>query len=349
MAVAGVFGVLLLSLLVSPWFDGVAPVLLLAVVVYSGWSGGLIPSIVAGLTGFLVLDYFFEYPAYSFEITDGRTAVDMGVFLLIALLLGVLNGRLRESLRRTQQARAEAESAIRARDDALAVISHDLRTPVTAIQASVAALLGDEQYGSEPPRQRLLHNIEAEVALLDQFIVDALVLGRLEAGVAPRLVDCDAGEIASVVVDRCLPVLAGRDVQFNIPDDLPEVNCDPTLLERSLGNLLLNAAYHTPAGTPVRLDCRRVGECLRLEVSDAGPGIPPEARERVFNKFERLDSTARGAGLGLALARAALEAQNGRLWVEESDWGGARFVLLLPLATSASTADKPAIVAGASA
>jgi two-component system OmpR family sensor kinase len=128
-----------------------------------------------------------------------------------------------------------------------------------------------------------------------------------------------------------MPVLTGRNICFDVPDTLPLVCFDPALLDQALGNLLDNVAAHTPPGTEVSITggMDDTGQ-LRLEVSDAGPGIAPADRERIFHKFERLHDAVPGAGLGLTIARAATEAQGGRLWVESSPLGGARFVLCLP-------------------
>jgi len=105
---------------------------------------------------------------------------------------------------------------------------------------------------------------------------------------------------------------------------------DAWRLHQALGNLLENAALHTPPGTSVSVAAQLNGADLRVVVADTGPGIPAGASERIFEKFERLDATSAGAGLGLAIARAAIVAQGGRLWVEPNPGGGARFVLLLP-------------------
>ena len=214
------------------------------------------------------------------------------------------------------------------------MVSHDLRTPVTAIQASVSALQEADSRLPETVRARLLRNIESESDRLAAFISDALALARLEAGVAARVADGDAGEIAAAVLDECVPILGRRPSTFDVPDDLPLVRCDPVLLERALTNVLSNVASHTPDGTAFSIRGRQDGEYVRLEISDAGPGIPAESRERVLRKFERGMGSTRGAGLGLALAHAAITAQNGQLWIEESAAGGTSVVVLLNLAHS---------------
>jgi two-component system sensor histidine kinase KdpD len=207
---------------------------------------------------------------------------------------------------------------------------------VTAIVASASALQDGGSLLPESTRQRLVENIALEAHRLEHVIGDVLALGRLDAGVPPRLAPTDVGEIVSAVLDRLMPVLDQRAITFEVPDTLPQVRCDAALVEQVLANLLDNVAVHTPPASPVAIAGRADERWLYLTISDAGPGIPIQDRERVFQKFERLSQEGRGVGLGLALARAACEAQGGRLYVEDSRWGGACFVVVLPLEAAAS-------------
>jgi two-component system sensor histidine kinase KdpD len=175
----------------------------------------------------------------------------------------------------------------------------------------------------------LLGTIEVEADRLAHFVAGALALRRLENGLIPQWQSSTPAEVASAVLDRCMPLLGARTVHFAIADDLPNVRIDPALLDQALTALVENVAVHTPPQTALSLGAAVDGHDLRLEVSDAGPGIPPAERQRIFSKYERLEPTSPGAGLGLAIARAAVEAQGGRLWVEDSPLGGARFVLLI--------------------
>jgi len=318
------------SLALASVADNTAPVVLLAAVALSGWSGGLGPALVATGLGFVALDYFFESPPYLFEITERRTVLDLLVFLLVAILLGTLNAQLRAARVRAELARSDAEVALQARDDALMAVSHDLRTPLTSIKAYLSALLDPHVRIRAARRLELLANTQAEVDRLIHFITDALALNRLQAGVKPNYEWNALGEVASAVLDRCGPALGERPVTYAISDTLPLLRFDAGLLDQALTNLLENVAAHTPPRTPIEITARLDGQMLRLEVSDAGPGIPPDARARIFNKFERLDREGDGAGLGLAIARAAIEAQGGRVWVEDNPSGGARFILILP-------------------
>jgi two-component system sensor histidine kinase KdpD len=327
-----------LALPLYPVGDELPALFLLAAVAVSGFFGGYGPALVATATGFVVLDFFFSAPPFVFQLDLG-TWLDLGAFLLVALLVGSLNARLRVARQRALLAREEAEAALSARDEALAIVSHDLRTPLTAIKTSVSTLRNPGAPLTDGTRLELLGTIEAEADRLVHFVSDALAISRLEAGIAPDRQWNALGEIVSAVLDRCGPVLGDRQVTFDVPDTLPLVRFDAGLLDQALSNVLENVGIHTPPGTPVSIIGRIEAGGVRVEVSDAGPGIPRAARDRVFAKFERLSDGGFGTGLGLAIARAATEAQGGQLHIEDSPLGGARFVLLVPDAVGSEGAD----------
>jgi len=319
---------------------GEFPALLqLAAVAASAAFGGVGPAIVSTLLGFLALDFFFENQPYSFVVADFGTPLDLIAFVFVAALLGALNARLRTARQRANAAREQAETALATRDEALAIVSHDLRTPLTAIKTSVSTLRNPGAPLTDSTRGELLGTIEAEADRLVHFVSDALAMTRLEAGITPDRQWNALGEIVSAVLDRVSPVLGERPVTFDVPDTLPLARFDAGLLDQALSNLLENVGVHTPAGTAVAIVGRIEDGTVRVEVSDAGPGIPTVARARVFGKFERLKDNGFGTGLGLAIARAATEAQGGQLRIEDSPLGGARFVLLVPNAVPAESTD----------
>jgi two-component system, OmpR family, sensor histidine kinase KdpD len=330
------------TVLALPWYPAATDfpaLLLIAAVAASASVGGFGPAIVATLVGFVALDFFFESPPFTFEVTRIGTPLDLVAFLLVAVLLGALNARLRAARQRASAARHEAEKAVMARDEALAIVSHDLRTPLTAIKTSVSTLRNPGTPLTDGTQLELLGTIEAEADRLVHFVSDALAMTRLEAGITPDRQWNALGEIVSAVLDRVSPVLADRPVTFDVPDTLPLARFDAGLLDQALSNLLENAGVHTPPGTPVSIVGRIEAGSVRVEVSDAGPGIPPAARDRVFAKFHRLSDNGIGTGLGLAIARAATEAQGGELRIEDSALGGARFVLIVPNALAPESAD----------
>jgi K+-sensing histidine kinase KdpD len=332
LALASSCAALLVSLVLAPagGDDSIPGLLFLGAVGLSGWYGGLGPSLVTTTAGALALDYFFEIPPYTLAVTSVRTPTYLLSFLLMAILIGSLNARLRASNRRLRAERDRAEAAVLARDELIATVSHDLRTPLTAIKASVYSLHGDELHLSDQKRQRLVSNIETEVDRLIRFVSAALALRRLENGLSPQWDRIPPGEVVSAALDRCLPALGQRPVTFGLTDDLPAVRIDAALLDQALTALLENVAVHTPAGSPLAIEGGLYGDDLHVLVSDAGPGIPAEAQQRIFAKYEQLDPSSSGAGLGLAIARAAIEAQGGTLRLQPSSLGGACFAIVIP-------------------
>jgi two-component system sensor histidine kinase KdpD len=304
--------------------------LLVAAVAISASLGGYAPALIATVCGFVALDFFFELPPFSLEVTDIGTPLDLLAFVFVSVLLGTLNARLRAARERASTARRQAEAALEARDEALAIVSHDLRTPLTAIKTSVSTLRHPGTPLADGTQLELLGTIEAEADRLVHFVSDALTMSRLEAGITPDRQWNALGEIASAVLDRVGPVLGDRPVTFDVPDTLPLARFDAGLMDQALSNVLENVGVHTPPGTPVSIVGRIEPSYVRVEISDAGPGIPPALRDRVFGKFERLSDGGIGAGLGLAIARAAMQAQGGQLRIEDSPLGGARFVLIVP-------------------
>ena len=313
-----------------PYASEFPALLLTAAVAISGAVGGYGPAAVAVVGAFLSLDLFFEIPRYSLAVEALGTSIDVIAFVFVAVLLGTLTARLRTARQRANEARFQAEVALRARDEALAIVSHDLRTPLTAIKTSVSTLRNPGAPLGDTIRGELLGTIEAEADHLVRFVSDALAVTRLEGGIIPDRQWNALGEIVAAALDRLGPVLGDRPVTFDVPDTLPLARFDAGLLDQALSNVLENVGVHTPPGSPIAIVGRVEDGTVCVEVSDGGPGIPIAERLRVFDKFERLDGVGIGTGLGLAIARAATEAQGGNVRIEDSVLGGARFVVQVP-------------------
>jgi two-component system sensor histidine kinase KdpD len=336
-AVASVVLATVVSMYMYPLDADFPPLVLLMAVAITASIGGIGPALLATVGGFLALDFYFEQPPFMFSVSSLGTAFDLVAFAVVSALLGTLNARLRSARQRANAARTEAEVALQARDEALAIVSHDLRTPLTAIKTSVSTLRNPGAPLNEGTRGELLGTIEAEADRLVHFVGDALAMSRLESGIAPDPQWNALGEIVSAVLDRLSPVLGERPITFDVPDTLPLARFDAGLLDQALSNVLENVGRHTPPGSPVLIVGRIEDSTVRVEVSDAGPGIPREERERVFIKFQRLADDSYGTGLGLAIAQAATSAQGGHITIEDSPLGGARFVMLLPNLASGGT------------
>jgi two-component system sensor histidine kinase KdpD len=232
--------------------------------------------------------------------------------------------RLQESARQSQIS-VEAE---RLRSSLLSSISHDLRTPLAAILGSATTLL---QTGAPEPGRELILNIREEAERLSRLVNNLLEATRLESGVVrlrkePQAIE----EVAGVALARLEKALGGREVKTDLPEHLPLVPVDAVLMEQVFVNLIENAVRHTPPGGPIEISARAEGESLVVAVSDRGPGLAADDLSRVFEKFYRAKTTAAGAGLGLAICKAILDAHDGRIWAENREGGGASFRFALP-------------------
>jgi len=242
-----------------------------------------------------------------------------------------------EVLRRTDELRTALLSSV----------SHDLRTPLAAIKASAESLLQRDVDWSEEDREGFTGAIVRESDRLNRLVGNLLDMSRIEGGaLRPRRDWYDLGELVREVVGRLGPLLHGREVTLTIADDLPPVLLDYLMIDQVITNLLENAVKYTPPDGPIAVTVTAAEHAVHLAIADHGPGIPAGRRERVFDKFYRLESTGRGrgSGLGLAVSRGLVEAHGGRIWIEETPGGGATFAFELPIerdaGISSTTTDR---------
>ncbi|MCK7628074.1 sensor histidine kinase KdpD [Streptomyces sp. RS10V-4] len=229
-----------------------------------------------------------------------------------------------------ERARELAEGN-RIRTALLAAVSHDLRTPLASIKASVTSLRSDDVAWSEEDEAELLAGIEAGADRLDHLVGNLLDMSRLQTGtVTPLIREIDLDE----VVPMALGGVPEGSVTLDIPEELPMVAVDPGLLERSVANLVENAVKYSPRGEAVLVAASALGDRVELRIADRGPGVPDSAKDRIFEPFQRYGDAPRGAGvgLGLAVARGFAEAIGGTLAAEDTPGGGMTMVLTLPAA-----------------
>ena len=238
---------------------------------------------------------------------------------------------------RTQAAQAEAlAEGNRMRTALLAAVSHDLRTPLASIKASVSSLRQTDVHWTEEDEADLLANIEQNADRLDALVGNLLDMSRLQTGsLAPFL--------RAIAVDEVAPVaLRGLDggdaLQIVVPDDLPLVRADPGLLERVLANLFSNALRHSPPDSPPALLAREDGDRVVLAVVDHGAGVPGDLKEQIFEPFLRLEERSPGVGLGLAVAKGFAEAMGGTIAAVDTAGGGLTMRVTLPAVASGDRA-----------
>jgi two-component system sensor histidine kinase KdpD len=241
-----------------------------------------------------------------------------------------------------QRILAEAD-AERLRSSLLSAVSHDLRTPLAAIAGSASALL-ENQLDSETQNE-LAHTIYEESDRLSRLVENLLHLTRIESGsmkVEKQWQPLD--EVVGSALRRLESSLRSHSIETSIPAELGLIPIDGLLIEQVLVNLLDNAAKYTPPGCAISISAERTQDGVEVVVADRGPGLDEAERERVFDKFYRSSTVSsdrgRGAGLGLAICRAIIQAHGGRVWAEGREGGGTRFVFALPIDASPPHVDK---------
>jgi len=230
----------------------------------------------------------------------------------------------------------EEHALEKTRSDFVATASHELRTPLAAVYGAVRTLRRDDVELSSDDRAAFLEMIESEATRLAKIVDQILLAGQLDAdAVDIELTECDPQEVAAAVIESAamhLPETITLDLEA---DSEQPIRCDENKLRQVLVNLVDNAVKYSPEGGRVELRVRRAnGSCL-IEVADEGLGIPADERDRIFEKFYRLDPQQTqgvgGSGLGLYICRELVERMDGRLRVESEPGKGSRFTVELPL------------------
>lgn len=296
---------------------------------------GLVYALGVSIASMLTFNFFFLPPLHTLALTDSANWVALAVFVVTAVVVSELATRAR----RRVFAAAEAESLRRsdaAKTAVLHAVSHDLRSPLTAIGVAAGGLQSGSLRLAEEDRAALLETIRLETARLDRLVANLLDLSRLEAGVAPARPELwPVDELVSRALDA-LGAEASR-VVVALDEGAPLVRVDAAQLERVLVNVLDNALRYSSFSDAVDLTVSSTGDDVRLRIEDRGPGLAPEDVERIFEPFEHGRVGGEGTGLGLAIARGFAEANGCRLWAEAQPGRGATFTLALPSAAARPT------------
>ncbi len=290
-------------------------------------------------TGAVALAAIAVVPAFPWWTRDEWSIRELGSRIIVLALVGVgtslLTRRLvfeLEAARSVRNQAARLEELDRLRSGFISTVSHDLRTPLTAIKAGLGMLelsLGERLAADE---RNLVTNVRRNVERLGIYIDDLLALNQLEAGALE--LDREPIDLRAVATDAMAalhPLLRekGQRLELVLPEPLP-VEGDGRRLEQAVVNVLANAHRHTPSGTSITISGRAGERLVELAVSDDGPGIPREELERVFARFHRLHTVGDGSGLGLAIAKSIVELHGGRIWAESTPGRGATFRVALP-------------------
>jgi two-component system sensor histidine kinase KdpD len=350
-----------------------APLLLLNVVVVARfWGMG--PALLAATSAAAALSYYF-LPPHGFEIEDPDDWIAFVTFLGTAIVAGELASRAERRTAEAQQKSREierlyeelhaafdraSEAEAARRNEALkaallGALTHNLRTPLTAIKAAVTALLGAGAWTptselSGEGRRELLQVIDEESDRLNRYIEGLSSADRRDASQAPMLRHERVADIVKAAVARAENLTRDHRVIVNLREPLSLVSVDSASIIEVVYMLLDNASKYSPAGTTIRVSATAFDErYVKLIVADEGPGVPAELRERVFENFFRIpsreptDPRRVGVGLGLPIARRLVEAQGGTIGIEMPTAGkGTAVVLKLPASEGDVDVGQPA-------
>lgn len=338
------------------------------------WGSG--PALLASVVGVLCFNFFFLPPLYTLSIAHPENWIALFAFFTTALAVGQLSARekrraeeaergereierlyqeLQTAFERASQAEALKQSE-RLKSALLDAVTHDLRTPLTSIKASITTLIDEARgpAGGEEPvvldkdsRLEMMEVIDQESDRLNRFIGDLIELARIEAGelqLRPRWGTVD--EIISDALVRAEPLTAKHRVETEIEKDLPLVRVDNRAVSEVVYSLIDNAAKYSPVHGTIRIIANRPDNAtVQIAVEDEGKGIPAELRGRVFDKFFRAmrdgDVTTHepsGTGMGLAIAKGIVDAHGGQIWIDEGRAGkGTRISFTLPIGDDEAT------------
>lgn len=347
---------------------------LLLVVLFTGARWGSRPAMAAALLGVLCFNFFFLPPIHTLTITDPQNWVALAAFLITAITAGELSARAKrraeeaesgrrdlERLYREYQIASERakqaelfEQSERLKSALLDAVTHDLRTPLTSIKASVTSLIAEED-SVEPVlldkegRREFLEVIDEEADRLNRFVESLVELAQIEAGkMQLRRRWSSLEEIVTMARERARALTTHHHLEVESEAELPVALVDAELIAEVLYSLIDNATKYSPPDTRIRIMTKRAAEgMLQVAVEDAGRGIPPQLRERVFDKFFRATNEGatrlgrpKGLGMGLAIARGIVEAHGGRIWMESGEHSqGTRAVFTIPIGDEESPGD----------
>jgi K+-sensing histidine kinase KdpD len=340
----------------------------LLIILFTATRWGSFPALFTSLLAMLFFNFFFLPPFGTLSIANPDNWVALVAFLLTAITVGQLSARAKQRAEEAESGKQEIERLYAELRDAfervshaealrqseklktalLDAVTHDLRTPLASIKASITTLLDElKSRGDERPtldaesRVEMMEVINEETDRLNRFIDGLIELARIEAGDLQLRRSWGAtDEIISNALTRALPLTKDRKVEVEIEPELPVARVDERAVSEVIYTLIENASKYSPPGTPIHITAKRADNSkLIMGVEDSGSGIDPQLRERVFDKFFRATrdgdvSTHQpsGNGMGLAIAKGIVEAHNGKIWIESGKNNrGTRVLFTLPI------------------
>jgi len=301
----------------------------------------IFPVLLAAFLSAIILDFFFIKPYYNFHINSAEDALLLLMFFVIAMINAVLTFKIRKAEQEAQVKEAKLNT-MKLYNILLDSLSHELRTPISTIMGSVGTLQSATNL-SEENKTKLLSEMDKASLRLNYQVENLLNMSRLESGyIQPKLDWCDVKELVYNVLSSMNETLSQHRIIVKANEYLPLFKLDYGLMEQIMYNLIYNASQYTPIGAEIKIaieynpvvdidyNQEETMSCI-ITIADDGNGFPEEAITKVFEKFYRLDnSKTGGTGLGLSIVKGFVEAQHGKIKLQNREEGGAVFTLSFP-------------------
>ncbi|MGI9036979.1 MAG: sensor histidine kinase [Pyrinomonadaceae bacterium] len=308
------------------------------------------PALVASLLAMFCFNYFFLPPIGTLTIAAPENWIALFAFLGVAITTGQLSAKAKRRAEEAERLYAELQEAFEKASEAeaakqseklksalLDAVTHDLRTPLTSIKASVTMLIEESRNNNihvtlEPQgRRELLEIIDEESDRLNDFIESMVEIAKIEAGEFNlRKIPVEVEEIISAALYRAERLTGNHQIKLNIEKNLPKISVDARAIAEAIYNLLDNAVKYSPPQSVITIFARRIKDFLEIAVEDEGTVVSENERAKIFEKFYRADKSKKGFGMGLAIVRGIVESHGGKIRVE-SGAKGSRFVFEIPL------------------
>ncbi len=313
----------------------VVALILLMVVSVLAMLFDILPVLITAILSALVWNYFFIPPIGTFHIGKPEDVLIFLMYFVIAMINTVLTFKIRQFEKKARD-KEEKENTIRLYDTLLNSLSHELRTPISAIIGSVDTLEENNKRLSEENRKLLISEIKIAGLRLNRQVENLLSISRLEAGILkPKMDWCDLNELIYSVIKKCKDDELRHKISFQSDENLPMLRLDRVFMEQIIQNLIINALVHTRDDSEIIIVAVFSEEKLVVTISDNGEGFPSGDIQRVFDKFYRLQRSAPGGtGLGLSIVKGFTEALNGKIHLQNQATGGAKFTIEIPTESS---------------
>ena len=297
------------------------------------------PVLLGAVLSALALNFLFIKPYYTLHIDKAEDVLLLIMYFIIALINAVLTHNFRR-MQRAIQIKQTRASTLKLYNTLLDSLSHELRTPIAAILGSIDTLQQKDVSLSAETQQKLHNEIEKASMKLNYQVENLLNMSRLESGyIHPKFDWCDVKEIVYNVCGRLKEETKEHKVIYAIDENLPLFKLDYGLMEQIIYNLVYNCTQHTPIGAHITISVRYeidadydshielIQQCV-ITIADDGHGFPPKEMEHAFDKFYRFkEAKTGGTGLGLSIVKGFVEAQNGKIDLQNAEEGGAVFTL----------------------